>query len=65
MKAASRLFAEVSAKLEDLHSISVEGQRPDNAPDMRRVLQIQLRSGLAALSVTVGDIKQALESSKS
>jgi hypothetical protein len=60
MSVASHLFAEVSAKLEDLHSISVEGQQPDNASDMHCVLQVQLRSGVAALNDAISAIALVL-----
>lgn len=64
MNVASHLFAEISAKLEDLHSISVEGQQSDNASDMNCVLQVQLRSGVAALNITISAISQALEGAR-
>lgn len=57
------LFMEVTAKLEDLHAIAVEGQRADYAPDMQSVLNIHLHSGLVALDGTVRSIGEALEGS--
>ncbi len=42
-------FASVTAALEDLHAIAVEGQRGDNSPDMHHVLMCQLRNGVVAL----------------
>lgn len=56
-----RLFAELTAKLEDLHSVAIEGQRDDNAHDMQNVLNSHLRSGLTALDGTVRAISEALE----
>ncbi|GHD02162.1 hypothetical protein [Novosphingobium pokkalii] len=44
-----RAFADVTARLEDAHSLAVEGQRRDNASDMQRVLVGQLRAGLAEI----------------
>ena len=59
------MFADVTAKLEDMHAISVEGQRRDNAPDMQNVLNIHLRSGLAALDGAMRAIADALEGGQS
>lgn len=55
-----RLFADVTAKLEDMHMIAVEGQRGDNAPDMQRVLVCQLRMGVASLDISLAKIKRRL-----
>jgi hypothetical protein len=59
-----RLFADLTAKLEDLHAVAIEGQRVDNAHDMQSVLNIHLRSGLASLDGTVRAITEALEGSR-
>ncbi|MGB3795566.1 MAG: hypothetical protein WA957_04605 [Alteraurantiacibacter sp.] len=59
------MFADITAKLEDLHGIAVEGQRRDNAPDMQNVLNIHLSSGLVALNCTIRAIAKALEGSRS
>ena len=58
--AIPRLFADVTAKLEDIHMIAVEGQRRDNAPDMQRVLASQLRIGIASLDTSLATIKRRL-----
>lgn len=55
------MFADVTAKLEDLHAIAIEGQRGDNAPDMQSVFNVHLRDGLAALDDTICAITNALE----
>lgn len=60
-KAIPHMFADVTAKLEDLHAIAVEGQRADNAPDMQSVLNVYLRNGLAALDGTMRAMTTALE----
>ena len=52
-KTIPHLFADVTARLEDLHSLAVEGQRADNAPDMQSVLIVHLRFGLVALDDTL------------
>lgn len=58
--AIPQLFADVTAKLEDMHMIAVEGQRRDNAPDMQRVLASQLRMGVASLDAFLATIKRRL-----
>ena len=60
-KTVPHLFADATAKLEDLHSITVEGQRADNAPDMQGVLIAHLRSGLVALDDTLRTMSHALK----
>lgn len=59
-----KLFVNVTAQLEDLHAIAVEGQGPDNAPDMQSVLNIHLRSGLVTLNGTLRTMATALEGSR-
>lgn len=58
--AVPRLFAKVTAKLEDLHMIAVDGQRRDNSTDMQRVLAAQLRMGLASLGASLAEIANRL-----
>lgn len=60
MKAIPSLFAEIKSFAEDLHSVAVEGQSCDNAPDMQRALTRQLRMTLAAMDGKMGDIKRQL-----
>lgn len=60
-KTIPHLFAEITARLEDLHSIAVEGQRADNAPDMQAVLALHLRAGLVALDGTVRGVAKVLD----
>ena len=55
------LFADATAKLEDLHAVAVEGQRADNAPDMQGVLIVHLRSGLVALDGTLRTLSSTLK----
>lgn len=55
---APMLFAQATMLLEDLHGISVEGQRHDHSPDMRRALLIDLRAGakrLTRLAAKIGN----------
>jgi len=58
--AIPRLFANVTAKLEDLHSVAVEGQRRDNSRDMQRALVSQLRMGFVSLDTSLAAIKRGL-----
>ncbi len=60
-KAIPHLFADATAKLEDLHAVAVEGQRDDNARDMQSVLTAHLRDGLAALDGIIRGIGMALD----
>jgi len=49
MKSVSQKFADVTAVLEDMHGIAVEGQAKDLTPDMQAALLMSLRSSLADL----------------
>ena len=60
-KTIPHVFADITAALEDLHSIAVEGQRADNAPDMQAVLALHLRAGLAALDGTMRGMAKVLD----
>lgn len=55
------LFAEVAAKLDDLHAIAIEGKRHDNAPDMQSALALHLRFGLATLDTTMRAVEETLD----
>jgi len=52
------MFATITAKLEDTHSIAVEGQWRDHPLGFERVLACHLRIGIAALDWTIQEIKQ-------
>lgn len=54
------MFADLTAQAEDFHSLTVEGQRRDNSPDMQRVLACHLRTAIAAMEGIVGQINQRL-----
>jgi hypothetical protein len=56
-----RAFADITAHLETLHGISVEGQHRDNTPDMQRVLASHLLSGLAGISAEVRSMSARIE----
>ncbi len=55
-----KLFADATMALEDLHSVAVEGQRRDNAPDMQLALATHLRAGIVGLDAIVLDIALTL-----
>jgi hypothetical protein len=55
-----RLFAELTAKLDDMHSIAVEGQSRHNSRVMQRVLACQLRMEIASLDSIVATIKHRI-----
>ena len=55
-----RAFADITARLEDMHAIAVDGQHRDNTPDMHRVLASHLMSGCAAMAGLVGTITERL-----
>lgn len=59
-KTIPRLFADITATLEDMHAIAVDGQSRDNTPDMQRVLVCQLRMRSVALDAALARIKQRL-----
>lgn len=58
--AIPRLFADITAKIEDMHMIAVERQRRDNATDMQCVLVCQLRMEVASLDTSLAKIKRRL-----
>ena len=55
------IFAEVSAKLVDLHAIALEGQCADNSPDVQSVLGRQLKNGLRSLNADLREVARMLE----
>ena len=59
-KSIPHLFADATAKLEDAHAISIEGQRRDNPPDVQAILACHLRMAIAAMDGVVGEIKHRL-----
>lgn len=55
-----RAFADLTAKLEDAHAISVEGQRRDNPLELQRALASHLRMAILAMDSIVAEIKHRL-----
>ena len=60
MKTVPHMFADLTAQAEDFHSLTVEGQRRDNSPDMQRAIASHLRMAMAAMDGIVGQIKHQL-----
>ena len=60
MKTVPHMFADLTARAEDFHSLTVEGQRRDNSPDMQRALACHLRMAIVAMDGIVGQIKHRL-----
>lgn len=56
----TRAFAAITARLEDLSAVAMEGQRRDTSPDMHRVLLGELRSGMAIVEETLRSVAAAL-----
>ena len=46
---ASRIFADITAGLEDLHEVAVEGQGSNVPQDLQIILARQLQAGLRSL----------------
>lgn len=55
-----RLFADITAKLEDLHAVAVEGQCHDHSADMQIVFTAQLCMGIASLEAALQQIRHQL-----
>ncbi len=53
-------FADITATLEDMHAIAVDGQRRDNSPDMQRAIAANLRAGATALTASLRKIERRL-----
>jgi len=55
-----RAFADITARLEDMHAIAINGQHRDNSPDMSRALASYLMTGIDAIADAVGSITSRL-----
>lgn len=55
-----RLFADISAKLGDLHAIAVEGECHDHSADMQMVFAAHLCMGVAALETALQQVRRQL-----
>lgn len=62
-EAIPALFATITAKLEDLHAIAIEGQRGDNSPDMQRALARHLRIGTGSINRTIRHVGKQVDAS--
>jgi hypothetical protein len=55
-----KLFADITAKLEDLHAVAVEGQCHDHSADMQIVFAAHLCMGVAALETALQQVRRQL-----
>ena len=60
MKDVRELFADLTRMMEDIHSITVEGQRADLTPDMQSLLLAAVRDGVERVRRIMLDIAIAL-----
>lgn len=60
MKSVQHLFADLTAALEEIHSIAVEGQSPHATPDIHEGLLACSRLGVEGLQGLVRSIDEAL-----
>lgn len=54
-----RIFADVTATLEDVHDLAVQGQSPDLTTDMIAPLTVHIRQGLARLESLMRQLPDA------
>jgi len=52
-----KLFADITAKIEDLHAVAVEGQCNDHSADMQIVFAAHLCMGVAALETALQQVR--------
>lgn len=55
-----RLFADLTAKLEDLHALAVEGQCHEHSADMQIVFTAHLCMGVASVEAALQQIRRQL-----
>lgn len=55
-----RLFADITAKLEDLHAVAVEAQSHHHSADMQIVFAAHLCMGVASLDAAMQQIRLQL-----
>jgi hypothetical protein len=60
MKSLQHLFADMTASIEDLHGIAVEGQGLDVTPDVHASLALCLREQLAGIDAQLTQIENQL-----
>ena len=57
MKSAQHLFADITAMLEDLHGLAVEGQAADTPELVHRVLAGDIGAGIGRICELVADVE--------
>ncbi len=60
MKSVQHLFADLTAALEDVHSVAVEGQAHTATPDIQAALLPCVRLGITRLQTIATSIEAAL-----
>lgn len=60
MNSVQHLFTDLTAALEDLHGVAVEGQSPHATPDIHEGLLACVRMGIVRLQGIAGSIDDAL-----
>lgn len=60
MNDASRLFADLTGQLEDLHGLAVEGQAAEQPPQVLHALAESIATGLQGIARTLLDIRLSL-----
>ena len=60
MSEASRLFAQLTGELEDIHGLAVEGQAADQPPQVLHALADSVATGLQGAARTLLDIRLSL-----
>lgn len=63
MSDPAELFARLSMQLEDLHGLTVEGQRKDQPPEHLLCLSRQAREGLQRSLTLCAEIEEMCENS--
>ncbi len=63
MKSSQRLFADLTAALEDLHAVVVDGQAKGNSPDMQAALLAPARQGIGRIVRIANAIERSLRGS--
>ena len=64
MKTIPRRFADITAALEDLHAVAVEGQARNTAPELQGALVRAIQAGLERLERRASKIARRIEAQR-
>jgi hypothetical protein len=64
MKSPQHLFAELTAVIEDMHSVAVDGQAKNNSPDMQAALLAAVRESITRLVCIADAIERSLRAKR-